>query len=50
MAETLSAEYAVTEAAFNEAADAYDSYLQESLKQYDNSVQIHCSLNFINPP
>ena len=49
MAETLSAEYAETEAAFNEAADAYDSYLQESLKQYDNSVQIHCSLNFINP-
>ena len=49
MAETLSAEYAETEAAFNEAADAYDSYLQESLKQYDNSVQIHCSLDFINP-
>ena len=49
MAETLSAEYAETEAAFNEAADAYDSYLQESLKQYDNSVQIHYSLNFINP-
>ncbi|WP_294496429.1 peptidoglycan DD-metalloendopeptidase family protein [uncultured Gemmiger sp.] len=49
MQETLTAEQQQVQQAFNEAADAYDAYLQQSLKEYDNQAQIHCSLNFINP-
>ena len=49
MQETLTAEQQQVQQAFNEAADAYDAYLQQSLNEYDNQAQIHCSLNFINP-
>ena len=49
MQEALTAEQQQIQQQFNEAADAYDAALRESLQQYDNAAQIHCSLNFINP-
>lgn len=49
MQETLTAEQQQIQQQFNEAADAYDAALRESLQQYDNAAQIHCSMNFINP-
>lgn len=49
LAENLTAEQQEIERQFNEAADALDAALRESLQQYDNAAQIHCSLNFINP-
>ena len=49
LSQNLTAEQQQINQAFNEAADAYDAALRESLEKYDNAAQIHCSMNFINP-
>ncbi|HIX17574.1 MAG TPA: peptidoglycan DD-metalloendopeptidase family protein [Candidatus Gemmiger faecavium] len=49
LAQSLTEEQKKIQAAATEAENAYDSYLQSQIKQYGTNVQIHCSLDFINP-